>query len=34
MATNFNIPDWKIPWTEKTGGLQSLDSKGRTRLGD
>ena len=21
MATHSNIPAWRIPWTEKTGGL-------------
>ena len=24
MATHFNIPAWKIPWTEELGGLQSM----------
>jgi len=24
MATNFSILIWKIPWTEKSGGLQSI----------
>ena len=24
MATHSNIPAWKIPWTEETGGLQSV----------
>ena len=23
-ATNFSILIWKIPWTEKSGGLQSI----------
>ena len=23
MATHFSILAWKIPWTEKPGGLQS-----------
>ena len=25
MITYFNIPAWKIPWTEKPGGLQSME---------
>ena len=24
MATHSNSLDWKIPWTEEPGGLQSL----------
>ena len=24
MATHFNIPAWKIPWTEEPGGIQSM----------
>ena len=24
MATHSNIPAWKIPWTEETGGPQSV----------
>ena len=24
MATHSSILDWKIPWTEKTGKLQSM----------
>ena len=27
MATHSSIFVWKIPWTEKTGGLQSLRSQ-------
>ena len=27
MATHFSILAWKIPWTEKPGGLQSMDHK-------
>ena len=27
MATHFSILAWKIPWTEKPGGLQSRGSK-------
>ena len=25
MATHSSILTWRVPWTEKTGGLQSLD---------
>ena len=24
MATHSNILDWRIPWTEEPGGLQSM----------
>ena len=24
MATSSNILSWRIPWTEETGGLQSM----------
>ena len=24
MATHFSILDWRIPWTEEPGGLQSM----------
>ena len=27
MATDSNILAWKIPWTEKPGGLQSMGSQ-------
>ena len=27
MATHFNILAWRIPWTEESGGLQSMGSK-------
>ena len=27
MATHFSIPAWKIPWTEESGGLQSMGSQ-------
>ena len=27
MATHSSILDWKIPWTEELGGLQSWGSK-------
>ena len=33
MATHSSILAWKTPWTEKPGGLQSMEvTKGRTRL--
>ena len=35
MATYFSILAWKIPWTEETGGLQSIGvAKSRTWLSD
>ena len=27
MATHFSILAWEIPWTEETGGLQSIGSQ-------
>ena len=27
MATHSSIPAWKIPWTEESGGLQSMGSQ-------
>ena len=27
MATDFSILAWRIPWTEETGGLQSIRSQ-------
>ena len=27
MATQSSILAWRIPWTEKTGGLQSMGSQ-------
>ena len=33
MATHFSILPWRIPWTEKPGGLQSMGSQRvKTRL--
>ena len=32
MATHSSILAWRIPWTEETGGLQSMRSQSRTRL--
>ena len=25
MATHFSVLAWRIPWTEKPGGLQSME---------
>ena len=27
MATRSSIPAWRIPWTEESGGLQSMGSQ-------
>ena len=27
MATCFSVLDWKIPWTEESGGLRSIVSE-------
>ena len=32
MATHLSIPAWRIPWTEKPGGLQSIGVQSRTQL--
>ena len=32
MSTHFSILAWGIPWTEESGGLQSLGSQRVTRL--
>ena len=32
MATHFNILAWKIPWTDKPGGLQSTGEQSQARL--
>ena len=35
MATHSSILAWRVPWTEKPGGLQSMGSqKSWTRLSD
>ena len=34
MATHFSALAWKIPWTEESGGLQSMGSQSRTQLSD
>ena len=33
-ATHSNVPAWEIPWTEETGGLQSMGSQNQTQLSD
>ena len=30
MATHSRIPVWKIPWTEESGGLWSMESQSWT----
>ena len=32
MATHYSILAWKIPWTEESGGLQSMGSNTMERL--
>ena len=32
MATQSGILAWEIPWTEKTGGLQSMGLQNQTRF--
>ena len=32
MTTHSRIPTWRIPWTEKPGGLQFIRSQSWTRL--
>ena len=32
MATHSRILAWRMPWTEESGGLQSLGSQSQTRL--
>ena len=34
MATHSSILAWRIPWTEKSGRLQSMGSQSQTRLSD
>ena len=35
MATQSSILAWEIPWTEETGGLQSMGSqKSQTQLSE
>ena len=32
MATCSSILAWRIPWTEESGGLQSMEMQSQTRL--
>ena len=32
METHSSILAWRIPWTEETGGLQSMGSQSQTQL--
>ena len=32
MVTHSSILVWKIPWTEESGGLQSMGSQSQTGL--
>ena len=32
MATHFSILAWRIPWTEESGGLQSMRSQSQAQL--
>ena len=32
MATHSSILDWRIPWREEPGGLQSMGSQSQTQL--
>ena len=34
MATHSSILAWRTPWTEESGGLQSMGSQSQTRLRD
>ena len=34
MATHFSILAWSIPWTEKPGGLSSVELQSQTQLSD
>ena len=34
MAPHSSTLAWKTPWTEESGGLQSMGSQSRTRLSD
>ena len=34
MVTHSSILAWRIPWTEKPGGLQSVGLQSQTRMGD
>ena len=32
MATHSSILAWRIPWTEESEGIQSMESQGQTKL--
>ena len=32
MATHSSVLAWEISWTEKPGGLQSMESQSQTQL--
>ena len=32
MAIHSNILAWRIPWTEKPGGLQSMESIAKSQI--
>ena len=34
MAAHPSILAWRIPWTEESGELQSMESQSRTQLND
>ena len=34
MATHSSILAWRIPWTEESGGLPSVESQSWTQLSD
>ena len=34
MASHSSILAWKLSWTQEAGGLQSMGSQSRTRLGN
>ena len=35
MATHSSILGWRVPWTEKPGGLESMElQESQTRLSD
>ena len=34
MATLSSILAWRIPWTEVSGGLQSMELQSQTQLSD
>ena len=34
MASHASILAWRIPWTEESGGLQSMGLQSQTQLND